>query len=127
MPFPYVEASKIERELPYGHQGSGMGETEWTEFIQDKAKQESARVEEWVNDSYRGDNDSVPFVVQAAVIRLVRSVVTQVDSDGLNSEDVGDHSEDYRPPADVRDEVRNELGEAGYGDENVVKIDGMGR
>lgn len=122
MPFPYVTETEMSRELPYSHKNTGLTESEWMDLVADKLKQESARVESWIDESYRGEYDTVPFVVRAAVIRLTRSVITQIESDGLSSESVDDHSESYRPPAEVREEVRNELGEAGYGDENVASL-----
>ena len=127
MPFPYVSADEFARELPYSHEDSGMTESEWSTLLTDKLEQESARVEAWVDESFRDENATVPFAVRGAVIRLTRSVIGQIEEDGLSSEKVGDHSESYRPPGELREEIRTELGEVGYGDENAVVIDGMGR
>lgn len=127
MPFPYVTADELQRELPYSHETSGLTESEWMALLTDKLKQESERVDQWTNESYRGDSATVPFIVRAAVIRLTRSVITQIESDGLSSEKVDDHSESYRPPSEIREEVRKELGEAGYTDDAVFQLDAMGK
>lgn len=53
-----------------------------------------------------------PPAIQAAVIRLVRSSLDQIKTDGLGNESLPDGaSYGYRPPADIRREVRSEVSE----------------
>ena len=113
MPFPYVSSEKFEIELVYSAEDFGLSDGEWSSLLGDKLEQESERVEEYTGEKWRTD-DSVPWLVRAAVIRLTRSVINQIEEDGLDSEKVGDHSEKYRPPSEIRAEVREELAEGGY-------------
>lgn len=115
MPFPYITAEKFERELPYSHENTDLSETEWDQLIEDKLKQESERVEGYSGQKWReAPEGDVPRLIEGAVIRLTRSVINQIEEDGLSSEKIDDHTEQYRPPSAIRAEVRAELADAGY-------------
>ena len=77
-----------------------------------------------VNVEWTYGYDSVPSGVKAGVIRLARNALEQIETDGLESESVGDESYSYRPPADLREEVRSEVVEyrpdSYYGGSQVV-------
>lgn len=49
--------------------------------------------------------DNVPGPVEEAFVRLVRSAIDQIATDGLAQESVGDGSYTYRPPQELRAEV----------------------
>lgn len=118
MPFPYVSPDELERELALSQDDTGLTETEWSELLTDKLEQESERVEAYAGEQWRDAAEAdVPRVIEGATIRLTRSVLHQIEEDGLSSENVGDHSESYRAPAAIRAEVRAELADAGYGGE----------
>lgn len=115
MPFPYVTPSELEREITYTANSTELSEVEWNELLTDKLKQESERVDGYTETTFRNES-KVPLVIKAAVIRLTRSVLAQIEEDGLTSESVTDRSENYRPPSEIRSEVRLELADAGYSD-----------
>lgn len=122
MPFPYVTASTLDTEISYTRQGFGLTQNEWTDLLERKCKQETERVESWIDQSWRPDDADVPFVIRAAVIRLARSTIHQIEEDGLEQESAEDRSEIYRPPQAIREEVRTELGEAGYDTGNIASL-----
>ena len=112
MPFPYVTPDAFERELAYSAGDFNLSASEWSALLSDKLEQESERVEGYLGtDEYR-DATETPPLIEGATIRLTRSVINQIEEDGLSSESVGDHSESYRPPSEIRAEVRDELAEA---------------
>lgn len=124
MPFPYVTPEQFERELDGKPSNYGIEPSEWTQFLTDKLEQESERVEKWTGQKWRSAPQSdVPRLIQAAVIRLTRSILNQIEEDGLTSESVGDHSEKYRPLSEIRNEVQQSLAEAGY--EKPAESDGV--
>lgn len=123
MPFPYVDADTIDREVSQTPVELGFAEEDWQTLLTDKAEQETARVEGWTDVNYRAEDADVPFVIRAAVIRLVRSIVHQIHEDGLQQESAEDRSEIYRPPRAIRSEVRDELAEVGYGDEDMAQLE----
>lgn len=113
MPFPYVSQSVFERELSFTYEKTELTQGEWDSLLTDKLKQESERVESYTSQKWRNKSE-VPRVVKAAVIRLTRSIINQIEEGGLSSESVGDHDESYRPLGAIRAEVRAELADAGY-------------
>lgn len=120
MPFPYVTPDALARELPFGPGDfPALGENEWPDLLDDKLEQESERIESWTGESWRPDDADVPFVIQAATIRLTRNALDQIETDGYESDEDG---WSYRSPEQVREEVRVELGEAGYDTGNVASL-----
>lgn len=115
MPFPYATPSELEREITYSANSVELSENEWHELLTDKLKQESERVDGYTGTDFRTEAEA-PWIIKAAVIRLTRSVLSQIEEDGLTSESVSDRSENYRPPGEIRSEVRQELADAGYSD-----------
>lgn len=115
MPFPYATPSELEREITYSANSVELSENEWHELLTDKLKQESERVDGYTGTDFRTETEA-PWIIKAAVIRLTRSVLAQIEEDGLTAESVSDRSENYRPPSEIRSEVRLELADAGYSD-----------
>lgn len=118
MAFPYVTYDELDRELAYSAADFNLSESEWQSLLADKLEQESERVERYLGtDEYR-EYDDPPMLIEAAVIRLTRSIIHQIEEDGLSSESIGDHSESYRPLGDIRAEVRDELAAVDVGGED---------
>lgn len=126
MPFPYVETSAFEQELQFSPADVGLAESEWNATLSRALKTASERVEGYTdaNTDWRADGDTVPFVVQEAVIRLARHRIARIKEDGLESESLASGvSYNYRPPADLRDEVKADLIEAGYRTTGAAQLD----
>lgn len=115
MVFPYVPQDRLELELDVEPEGLGLSDSEWQTLLSETLKTESERVEGegYTGETWRPDyysQSDVPRVVQAAVITLSQSAIRQRESAGLESESTGDGaSYNYRPSAQIREEVRAEL------------------
>lgn len=125
VPYPLIEQSALERRLDDAAEWQdhlGLSDSEWDQTLTDIIEEESAFVAGELADENiavieYGDASELTAaypVVRRAMVRLCRAALNNIPSDGLTSETVGDHSEDYRPPSDLRAEVANEL--AGIGD-----------
>ena len=116
MAFPYATLAEFNRECPYGPEDFGLSDEEWYALVTEKLEQESERVEAWITDEYRDrEVGDVPRLIRAAVIRLTRTVIAQIGEDGLSSEALASGAQySYRPPKEIRDDVREELVDAGY-------------
>jgi hypothetical protein len=119
MPFPYVEPERLEHELQYTQNDfPGIEDgSDWATLLSDSLKTASERVDGWLDSGtdWR-DADSVPFVIQLAVIRLARARIAHIREDGIESEGlVSGANYDYRPPGELREEIRRQLADAGYG------------
>lgn len=117
MVFPYVTREQLERRLELDADALAVSDEEWLAILDEVLEAESERVElaEYAGVSYRDvdTTDEVPSIVREGVIRLARSAVQQIRTDGLSSENVGDGaSYAYRPVSDIRDEVARSLSEA---------------
>jgi hypothetical protein len=118
MPFPYVSPEAFRDE--YAPDATDLGfesESDYLAFLERILKQESDRVE---RDQYAAaewrDAPTTPPVIYEAVVRLARVRIDSRNADILSSEAAPDgRQESYRPPADVRKNVREELQAAGYG------------
>lgn len=114
MPFPYVDADKLERELQLTPERIGVSDTEWQELLSDALEGATERVE---TDEYAGvqfrdseTTDDVPGIIREGIIRLARARLYAIETDGLESENTGDSaSYNYRSLADVRAEVKSDL------------------
>lgn len=114
MPFPYVDADRLEQELPLTPEKVGVSDTGWQELLQDFVADESERVEQ---DNYAGVRyrdidtvDEIPGIIRESVIRLARARAYAINTDGLESENVGDGaSYNYQGLASIRAEVKAEL------------------
>lgn len=130
MPFPYVSPEALARELQYTAADipGVAGETEWSALLTTAVETESERVGIYANNvetanEWRPDDATIPLVVREAVIRLARARIARIREDGISSESlVSGASYDYRPPADLRNEVKATLDEAEYrtGDDDFV-------
>lgn len=121
MPFPFVKRATFERELQYTALDVGIqSESDWNAVLDEALKAASERVGGYATaiDSHAEwypDDATIPFVVRESVIRLARQRVAAIMEDGLSSEDlVSGAGYDYRPPADIREEVKADLDEHGY-------------
>lgn len=118
MPFPYADQPRLEREMSYGPSDFGFEtETEWTSLLADALNSESDRIDGWTHDdlNWHDEDDTVPFVIEAMTIRLARQYVASIHEDGLSSQSLpSGASTSYRPPEDLRAEVKRELVERGY-------------
>jgi len=118
MPFPYVTPKAFRDE--YAPDATDLGfesDADYNALLDRVLKQESARVEsdEYANAEWR-DALTVPPVIYEAVVRLARVRIDSRSADILSSERAPDgRQESYRPPADIRADVREELRAAGYG------------
>lgn len=123
MPFPYVEPDRLELELTYEAHDFGIeSDSEWNALLSDALEAASERIDGWTDDGveWHDADDTVPFVVREAVIRLARLRIASIKEDGLSSETTAAQaSMSYRPSQEIRDEVKTALDEAGYrtGDE----------
>lgn len=119
MPFPYVPADEFELELEYTAADfpAIQSESDWNKLLERALKTASERVDGWIDGEYdwRGEDNTAPFVVQTAVTRLARQRIAGIKEDGITKEDlVSGAGYDYRTPAELRAEIRDELSEAGY-------------
>jgi hypothetical protein len=118
MPFPYVTPRAFRDEYAPDATDLGFGsDADYNAFLDRVLKQESVRVEsdEYANAEWR-DARTVPPVIYEAVVRLARVRIDSRSADILSSERASDgRQESYRPPADIRADVREELRAAGYG------------
>lgn len=119
-PFEYLTRETLERRLDSVaalKADRGMTDDEWDSLIEDVIAEESA----WVHGEITGEgvtpdeyDSREAFLgqypqVRRAMARLCRASVHEIESDGLSSESASDRSESYRPPSEVRAEVRAEL------------------
>lgn len=123
MPFPYVTQSEFEPRIDYSWRDFDniAGEKEYGEVLTTILETESERVE---GPGYTGqrwrDGGSVPHVVKDAVIALAQTSLSQIKERGLARESLGSGASgsggtyDYRPPKEIRDEVKETLEEAGF-------------
>lgn len=119
MPFPYVSPDEFERELQYTQADfPGVSDgSDWVQLLDAALKTASERIDGWTVSSvdWRSETDTVPFVVQMAVIRLARHRIAQIREDGISSEDlVSGAGFDYRPPSELYTEIQQALTDAGY-------------
>lgn len=118
MPFPYVPVREFREE--YAPDAADLDfETQaaYEHFLERILEHESARVEgdQYADRSWRSDATAPP-VVYEAVVRLARIRIDSRNADILSSEQsASGRQESYRPPAEVREQVREELHAAGYG------------
>ena len=109
----YVSVNELMDEIAFDE--SMFDVVNWDPFLERLLGAESERIE---NAAYAGrvwaphpdapDDNDVPAVVKHGVIRLVRSRLEQIHSDGLSSESgPAGQSLDYRPPAHVRQDVQS--------------------
>lgn len=114
MPFPYVDADELEREMQLTSDRLGVDDTEWQDLVNNALEGASERVE---SDDYAGvryrdvaETSDVPAILREGVIRLARARLYAIETDGLESENTGDSaSYNYRSLSDVRSEVRSDL------------------
>lgn len=119
-PFEYLTAETLERRLDSASAlkaDRGMTDSEWSDLLDDVIAEETA----WVHGEIAGEgvtpdefDSREAFLAQypqvrRAMVRLCRASVHEIESDGLSSESASDRSESYRPPQEVRAEVRAEL------------------
>lgn len=114
MPFPYVTAECLERELTLTPERLDISDTDWQSLLDDVLESESERVEteDYANVQYRDldSTDGVPGILREAVIRLSRARLYAIETDGLESENTGDSaSYNYRSPSAIRQEVMADL------------------
>lgn len=119
-PYPLIEQSALERRLGNTAERQAqlsLSGSEWGQLLSDIITEEGAFVAEQLSEenvalANYGDATALAEEwpqARRAMVRLCRASLNNIDSDGLNSESVGDHSEDYRPPAEIRMEVADEL------------------
>lgn len=114
MPFPYADVETLERELSLTPEQIGVSDTEWQALLTDFVEAASERVEQ---DNYAGVRyrdvdtvDEIPAIIRESVIRLSRARAYAINTDGLESENVGDGaSYNYQGVASIRSEVKAEL------------------
>lgn len=114
MPFPYVDVETLERELTLTPEKIGVSDTEWQGLLSDFVEAASERVEQ---DNYAGVRyrdvdtvDEIPAIIRESVIRLSRARAYAINTDGLESENVGDGaSYNYQGVSAIREEVKAEL------------------
>lgn len=119
-PYPLLDQSELERRLGDvdGYkQKFGVTDTEWDELLTDIIDEESDFVvgeleEESIRPADFDGKESLVgeySVIRRVMVRLCRASLNGIDSDGLSSASVGDHSESYRPPSELRAEVADEI------------------
>ena len=106
-PERYVSLEELEEELPFSE--AAFSVADWSGLLERLLDEESERVE---GDDYVGrtwdDAADVPGPVKHGIIRLVRSRLEQIKSDGLDSESgPTGQSVTYRPPEAVRRDVQS--------------------
>lgn len=121
-PFRYLTPDELERRLnasPSQQQAMlGINGSEWDTLLDDIIAEESAFVHRQlvsqgvVPEDY---NSREQFLgrypqVRQAMVRLCRASFNRIEEDGLQSESVGDHSENFRAPGELRAEVSEFLG-----------------
>lgn len=122
MPFPYVSPDELRLELQYSANDfpNVDGQSDWEQLLTRALKAESERVAQYANEvdtvnEWRPANATVPFVVQEAVIRLARARIARIREDGISNESLpSGASYNYRPPEEIRSEVKASLDEAEY-------------
>lgn len=119
-PFPYLDQDRLERRLdsPDSLRAMmGLTESEWGSLLEDIIGEESAFVHRQIvaqgvepesYDALEQFLGAYPEVRQA-MVRLCRASLNRIDEDGLQSESVGDHSETFRAPGELRSEVADYL------------------
>lgn len=119
-PYPLVDQAELERRLGgvAGYkQKFGLSDGEWSSLITDIIQEESDFVagelaEEGIHPADFDGKESLVdeySEIRRVMVRLCRASVNGIDSDGLSSASVGDHSESYRPPSELRAEVADEI------------------
>lgn len=112
-PERYVTVGQLESELSFTNRALQADESEWAELLRRLLDEESERIESasyaartWGGPHTSGTDD-VPGPIRDGVIRLVRSRLERIQSDGLAQETLPTgQSASYRPPEDVRADVQ---------------------
>lgn len=118
--YQFLEQETLERRLDDAERRRmqlGLSESEWDQLIADIIEEETGFVTRVLENQgvdfghYPTQSDLLTVYpeVRRAMVRLCRSSIHETDEDGLQSESVGDHSENYRSSGDIREEVRAEL------------------
>ena len=104
-PERYVTADELQEELPFGEE-TRANIDDWEALLERFLDEESERIE---GPDYAGrEFDDVPGPVKNAVVRLVRSRLEQIKTDGVESESLASGlSMTYRPPEAIRRDVQS--------------------
>lgn len=134
MPFPYVTQALFELRIDYSAEDFGLTAAEWQLVIDSILEEESARVEgaAYADGDWRTDADAPP-AVRNAVIALAHNSLSQVKERGLARESLGSGASgsggtyDYTPQKEVRETVKQDLRDAGFGQHKTAGVDALGR
>ena len=105
-PERYVTTDALQDELPFDEAAFPTID-DWAGLLERLLDEESERIE---GSDYadRTFDEDVPGPVKDGVIRLVRSRLDRIKTDGLETESLSDGSSyGYRPPEAVRADVRS--------------------
>lgn len=106
-PDRYVSVSELEAELSFTHRALQVDQTEWEKLLRRLLDEESERVESGAYAGRTWAGDDVPGPIRDGVIRLVRSRLERIQSDGLSQETLPTgQSATYRPPEHVKADVQ---------------------
>lgn len=118
MPFPYVSVSEFRDEYGPTHDDFAFADqSAYESYLTRILEAESERVEA---SAYTGNewrqSATVPGPVVDAVTRLARTRIDARLSETLSSETTAaGRQESYRVPRDVREDIQDDLADAGFG------------
>lgn len=121
MPMPFVDETTFEQELQYTAADFDLDSSEFQALLTRALGTASEQVASFATEIADGtwqnaaSVDDIPRVAREGVIRLARARVARIREDGISKEDlVSGAGYDYRPPQAIRNEVKQQLDEAGY-------------
>lgn len=91
--------------------GTQLAAADWVLVDDELRLTGSASIQSWPTDPTKAATvewtygyENVPSRIEGAIIRLARHTLDLIEIDGISSDDDG---YDYRPPSEIRDEVRS--------------------
>lgn len=117
-PERYVTLNELGNEVSYEAQSFRMPESEYNDLLTRLLDEESERIEgeffaarTWEQEG-SPDDDPPPGPVKDGIIRLVRSRLDRIQSDGVESESTtSGHSTTFKPSAEIMEQVAAAVGE----------------
>lgn len=109
----YVSQETLLQELAWDAEAF-QGVDDFDALLERLLDEESDRIEGFAERSWgqddSPDDDDAPVEVRDGVIRLVRSRLQRIQTDGIgNDQIVGAGSASYRPPEEILDSVREQV------------------
>lgn len=117
-PERYVTLVELREEVVYGSHSFRLSDADYDDLLTRILDEESERMEgeffaarTWEQED-SPDDDPPPGPVKDGIIRLVRSRLDRIQSDGIASESTtSGHSSTFRPSAEIMEQVASAVGE----------------